>query len=56
MRTYPELEYRKVKRNGFCTPLHPLQLLTYVVVGLQMVTSGLVMLPSFPFAYQVSLN
>lgn len=56
MRTYPELERRKVKHNGFCRPLHPLQLLTYGVVGLQLVTSGLVMLPTYPLEYQVTLR
>ena len=54
MRTYPELECRKVKHNGFCRPLHPLQLLTYGLATLQVMISAGVMLTTLQGDYQVS--
>jgi hypothetical protein len=47
MRTYPELEKRRVKKNGFYWPPHLLQVSAYLVLGIQLLVTYLCMGPVF---------
>lgn len=48
MKTYPELERRKVKKNGFAWPPHFLQLLAYCALTFQLLVTAVCLAPLFP--------
>ena len=48
MNTYPELERRKVKKNGFAWPPHFLQLLAYCALTFQLLVTAVCLAPLFP--------
>ena len=56
MRTYPELERRRVKKHGFYWPPHPLQVCTYLVLALQLLVTFVCMAPLFPKPLSVLLT
>lgn len=47
MRTYPELEKKRVKKNGFYWPPHVLQVTAYLVLSYQLLVTLLCMGPVF---------